>query len=147
MAGLVGGRGADARDLPADAPSEESSNPGRAKQDVLDFSVGLSDCIVCLLGLTTVALSLVSVVPIGTDRFSSEVALIPDIRGDGSAQNPCPRAISLGEANCVFTIAFTSLAGDVISLLTMSGPTGPQSRSPTHPRARGAASDVRAAAN
>ena len=67
MAGLVGGRGADGRDLPADAPSEESSNPGRAKQDVLDFSVGLSDCIVCLLVLATVALSLASAVPIGTD--------------------------------------------------------------------------------
>ena len=68
-AGLVGGRGADGRDLPADAPSEESTNPGPARQDVLDFSVVLSDCIVCLLGLGTVALSLVSAVPIGTDRF------------------------------------------------------------------------------
>ena len=109
MAGLVGGRGADGRDLPADAPSEESTNPGPARQDVLDFSVVLSDCIVCLLGLGTVALSLVSAVPIGTDRFSLEVALVPDIGGDGSAQNPCPRAIPLGEAICFCTSAFTSL--------------------------------------
>ena len=63
--GLVGGRGGDGRDLPADTPSEESSNRRSRERRLFYSASGLSDCTASHWALAKVPSSLAYVVRIG----------------------------------------------------------------------------------